>query len=135
LQELKRHLLSIHLPDCLYCPHPRCKWRGHRKDDLKLHLTTHPNRLKCASKLSPEQYSIYDVDLILSWILDDNEPVEKVARFALNFVFERGLELKRVEEWANLWRSSIEEKGARRRIHQRREGRIKARPLPLPGHK
>jgi hypothetical protein len=101
-----------------------------------LHLTTHPNRLKtCASKLSPEQYSIYDVDLILSWILDDNEPVEKVARFALNFVFERGLELKRVEEWANLWCSSIEEKGARRRIHQRREGRIKARPLPLPGHK
>ncbi|KAI0250316.1 hypothetical protein BJV78DRAFT_590033 [Lactifluus subvellereus] len=132
LQELKRHLLSNHLPDWIRCPHPHCRWRGHRREDLKSHREAHLNRQNCGPKLSREQYTIYDIDLVLGWILDDKQSVEKAARYALDFVSEKAQELGIEEEWANLWGPLTKENSARRRNHQRRGGCMRARPQRQP---
>lgn len=132
LQELKRHLLSNHLPHWIHCPHPHCTWRGHRRENLRLHLKAHLDWQNCGPKLSPEQYTIYDVDLVLGWILDDNQNVEKAARYALDFVAEKAWELGMVEGWANLWGHPTEENSASRRNRQRRGSCIRARPQRQP---
>jgi Zinc finger, C2H2 type len=97
-QELRRHILSLHLPCWIYCPYSRCSWRGHRKEDFQKHL----NDQKCGPKPERKQYEIYLTDLILDWILE-GVPVERAARYALDFVAERALELGKGEEWGNLW--------------------------------
>ncbi|KAI0251269.1 hypothetical protein BJV78DRAFT_1212122 [Lactifluus subvellereus] len=97
-QELKRHLLSFHLPLWIYCPHSRCLWRGHRSEDLKTHLA----QQKCGPIPKRKQYEIYDKDLVVGWILDGTS-VEVAARFALGFVEERARELLMTEEWEDLW--------------------------------
>jgi hypothetical protein len=51
LQELKRHIMSLHLPCWIYCPRSGCSWRGHRKDKLRIHL----REQKCGSVPVAEQ--------------------------------------------------------------------------------
>jgi hypothetical protein len=98
-QNLKRHILSKHLPFWIFCPHPYCAWRGARKEDLKRHV----DKEKCGPKPEPEQYQIYDTKLILGWILEDNIPLKVAAGYALDFVSERARELGKVEAWRDLW--------------------------------
>jgi hypothetical protein len=50
-----------------------------------------------------EQYQIYNTNLILGWILEDDTPVQVAASYALDFVRERARELGKVETWSNLW--------------------------------
>jgi hypothetical protein len=97
-QELKRHMLSVHLPPWIYCPHPSCPWRGRRKEDLKRHM----EKEKCGPKPEPEQYQIYDTKLILGWILEGDIPLKVAAGYALDFVRERAIELGKVEAWRDL---------------------------------
>lgn len=98
-QELKRHLLSFHLPLWIRCPHSRCLWRGHRLEGLKMHLA----QQKCGPIPKRKQYEIYNKDLIVDWILDGESSVEVAARYALGFVEERAWELLMTEEWEDLW--------------------------------
>ncbi|KAI0290491.1 hypothetical protein BC826DRAFT_970425 [Russula brevipes] len=98
-QELNRHILSMHLPCWIFCPYPSCTWRGTRPQELERHLETE----KCGPKPEREQYQIYDTKLILGWILEDGTPVEVAARYALDFVGERAIELGKEEAWSDLW--------------------------------
>jgi Zinc finger, C2H2 type len=96
-QELRRHILSIHLPCWIYCPYTSCPWRGRRREDFQKHLDTQ----KCGPK--PEQlYEIYVTGLVLDWILE-GVSVDTAADYALDFVAERALELDKEEDWQNLW--------------------------------
>jgi hypothetical protein len=54
-------------------------------------------------KGSRRQYQIYDIDLVVGWILNDASSVEVAARYALGFVEERARELLMTEVWENLW--------------------------------
>ena len=103
-QELKRHLLSIHLPCWICCPYPSCTWRGSRKEELQKHWI----KDKCGPRPEQprperEQCQIYNTDLILGWILEDDTPVQVAASYALEFVEGRARELGKVESWSNLW--------------------------------
>ncbi|KAI0250314.1 hypothetical protein BJV78DRAFT_589997 [Lactifluus subvellereus] len=99
LQELKRHILSFHLPCWIYCPYGPCAWRGHREEDFKAHWDEH----ECGPKPPQEQHMIYDKNLVLDLILVRRQPVEAVVRYVLDFVFEKALELGTAEEWADPW--------------------------------
>ncbi|KAI0270782.1 hypothetical protein BGY98DRAFT_1009841 [Russula aff. rugulosa BPL654] len=103
-RELRRHLLLVHLPCWICCPYPSCTWRGTRKEELRKHWI----KDKCGPRPEQprpeqEQYRIYDTDLILGWILEDDTPVQVAASYALGFVGERARELGKVESWSNLW--------------------------------
>lgn len=90
----------MHLPCWIFCPYPSCNWRGTRTYALKSHL----DRNKCGP--SPEfedQCQIYDTNLILGWILQDDLPVQVAASYALDFVGERARELGKLETWRDLW--------------------------------
>jgi hypothetical protein len=71
-------------PHCIHSPHSRCTWRGHHREDPRSHLKTQ----NCGPKPSPEQYVIYNIDIFLDWILNDNKSV-KVAR-SLFALFPKG---------------------------------------------
>ncbi|KAH9974637.1 hypothetical protein BGW80DRAFT_150028 [Lactifluus volemus] len=111
-QDLDRHMLESHLPCHLYCP--SCFWRGDRTEDLTKHLQV----AKCGQR-PRKQCQIYEKKLILDWILNDGEPIEKVVCYALSFVSEKARELGKVEEWRDAW--GRQGKIARRRYdHLRR---------------
>jgi hypothetical protein len=94
-QDLRRHMLAIHLPYCLFCPVPLCRWRGAHKDQFKKHLqVSHPGDDR-------EPGSIYDTKLVLGYI-EEGSPVQNVEKFVLDFVAERAIELRKVEEWEDL---------------------------------
>jgi hypothetical protein len=97
-EDLRRHLLSFHLPCWIFCPYPPCTWRGHREEDFQRHL----HDQQCGPNPEREWYEIYITDLVLDWILE-GIPVERAATYALDFVAERALELGKVEEWSDLW--------------------------------
>jgi len=66
LQELQRHISSVHLPCWLHCPHSPCLWRGHRKEEFKTHCSrVHPNS---DPEVSP--CHIYDVKTVVNQITD-----------------------------------------------------------------
>jgi hypothetical protein len=46
-----------------------------------------------------EQYEIYDIELILHWLLVDLVPFETVETFAVGLIEERAKELEKVEAW------------------------------------
>ena len=98
-QVLRRHILSAHLPCWICCPYPSCSWRGTRIEELKKHLI----KDKCGPMPEQEQYQIYNTNLILGWILENDTPVQVAASYALGFVGERARELGKVELWSNLW--------------------------------
>ncbi|KAI0249369.1 hypothetical protein BJV78DRAFT_700477 [Lactifluus subvellereus] len=95
-QDLERHILSHHLPYSLSCPTPSCHWRGARKDEFK----THSKKYHAGHDLEPCR--IYDTKLVLGYILDDGTPLERAEKYALDFVAERALELKKANEWEDL---------------------------------
>jgi hypothetical protein len=95
-QDLHRHILSFHLPCWIYCP--TCFWTGNRGEYFNRHLKNN----KCGPKPPREQYEIYNTKLVLGWILEDNMPIEKAARFALSFAEERALELGKSQEWRDI---------------------------------
>jgi hypothetical protein len=103
-QELRRHLLDVHLPDSICCPDSTCPWHGTRKETLHKHIKGSKN---CGPK--PEwvqQYEIYDTELILQKLLVELVPFETVETLALEFIEERARELEKVDAWGPLskWR-------------------------------
>lgn len=97
IQELKRHILSAHLPCYLHCPHSSCSWRGHRKEEFRKHLRVHPG-----SDAGADPCPIYNTNLILDFI-EKGTPIETAAGYALGLVSERARELGFVAEWSELW--------------------------------
>jgi hypothetical protein len=91
--------MSIHLPSSIYCPYSRCSWRGDRKDKFRRHL----RRQKCGSKPEDKPRQIYDSKMIADWILKDQVPAGVGASYALVFVGEKAKELRKVEDWKDLW--------------------------------
>jgi Zinc finger, C2H2 type len=98
-QDLKRHIMSVHLPCWIYCSRSGCTWRGHRKDKLKRHLW----KQKCGSKAWDKQYQIYEPKMILNWILKDQVPVGVGASYALVLAAEKATELRKEGEWTDFW--------------------------------
>jgi hypothetical protein len=95
LQDLNRHMLSAHLPHCLFCPISSCDWRGVHKDNFKKHLkSAHPAE-DCEPRL------IYDTKLVLGYI-EEGAPVQRVQKYALDFVAERAIELGKTSQWGDL---------------------------------
>jgi len=99
LQNLKRHILSMHLPCWICCPYPNCIWRGSRPEEFERHLA----KEKCGPKPSRDQYEIYDTNLVLDMILEAGTSVDIATSYALDFVAERALELGKEEEWKDRW--------------------------------
>jgi hypothetical protein len=97
LQDVKRHVLSHHLPYAFFCPIPSCRWRSGREDDYKAHLEKHhPDH----DERQPGQ--IYDKVLFLQYIFEDHVPVARAEKYALDFVAERARELGKEVEWDDL---------------------------------
>ena len=99
-QEWNRHILTLHLPNNLYCPNPACPWRGSRKEKLNEHI----EQGNCGARPKwGEQRMIYDVDLVLGWIRDGTISVDVAEMFAIDFVQERARELGKVDLWRDPW--------------------------------
>lgn len=107
-QDVERHFQSLHLPCPIFCPHSArgCRWRGSCIGDLEKHLDIQ----KCGPKPAEQQYQIYDVKLILSWIenLQSGDDISKTQNFAVELVKERALELGRQEWLEDPWGLSAE---------------------------
>ncbi|KAH9995615.1 hypothetical protein BJV77DRAFT_1149060 [Russula vinacea] len=100
-QEMERHIVSLHLPDNLYCPGPECPWRGHREDARKRHI----GRGRCGPTPEwDEQRKIYEPSLFIGWILDATISTELAKEYALDFVKERAREVKKIHLWKDLMR-------------------------------
>ncbi|KAI0246465.1 hypothetical protein BJV78DRAFT_1254569, partial [Lactifluus subvellereus] len=97
-QDLRRHIMTIHLPCSIYCPYSRCSWRGNRTDEFRKHLSVR----KCSSK-QDKPCRIYDSKMIADWILKDQVPVGVGASYVLVFVGEKARQLRKVEDWEDLW--------------------------------
>ena len=59
-QDRKRHFRSF-LPYWVYCPFPRCPWRGDRQDNLKNRKMAHAS---CDQVLKQEYCKIYESSLL-----------------------------------------------------------------------
>ena len=66
------------------------------ENHLKIHSSNPP-------KLQKGQYEIYDIEYILYFILNQQQSVDRVAGYALDFVGERARELGKVEWLNDLW--------------------------------
>jgi len=64
------------------------------------HLKIHGSN---PSILQKGQYEIYDIEYILYFILNQQQAVDRVAGYALDFVGERARELGKVEWLNDLW--------------------------------
>jgi len=101
--ELDRHLQSFHLPPWIFCPYSGCRWRGTRVADFQRHLNT--QRCGPSLRLEEQQYQIYNVKMILSWIKDSQggNIVSIAQRFAVDLVKERALELRKHDWLEDPW--------------------------------
>ena len=70
-------------------------------DEFQRHLNTQ----RCGPRLEEQQYQIYNVKMILSWIKDsqDGSIVSTAQSFAVDFVKERALELGKHEWLEDPW--------------------------------
>jgi hypothetical protein len=87
-------MLSVHLPYSYFCP--SCYKRGGRKDEIKEHIKS--SHLDAGLEPRP----IYNTGLVLDYIFKSGAPVRSAEKYALDFVAERALELRKVEEWEDL---------------------------------
>ena len=114
-QNLERHFQSSHLPCSIFCPYSAegCRWRGVRMDDFEKHLDTQ----KCGPKPEEQQYRIYDVKLILSWVKNTKSSgdISIAQNLAVDLVKERALELGRQEWLEDPWGLSPETQARRHR--------------------
>src|SRR5260221_14004122 len=114
-QDMERHFQSFHLPCWIFCPHSAqgCRWRGSRIDDFEKHLDTQ----KCGPKPEEQQYQIYDVKLVLSWVKDlqSRDDISNAQNVAVDMVKERASELRRQEWLDDPWGLSPETQARRHR--------------------
>lgn len=105
-QERDRHLRTF-LPHCLFCPFPRCGWRGDRSFDLRRHWTKTHTTFGEAPK--PKECEIYDPDPLVRSVVCGESPIESVITIALGEVQSRAQVLNKVGIWKGGW-------GRRRRV-------------------
>jgi hypothetical protein len=107
-QELDRHYQMFHLPYCVFCPLPGCRWRGDRVGEFNKHWGIH----QYDQRPSEEQYQIYNVKMVLDWIKESQggDIISVAQNFAVDLVKERALELGRQDwledPWGRLGRQS-----------------------------
>ena len=101
-QELDRHIRSSHLPYCVYCPYPRCNWRGPRTDELQTHYAKHLGQHEEFVDL--EEYLIYDAKLVIEWIKKENRDdfIRTAQNWALELVRQKANGLGKHEWLADL---------------------------------
>jgi len=70
-------------------------------DEFQRHLNTQ----RCGPRLEEQQYQIYNVKMVLSWIKDsqDGSIVSTAQSFAVDLVKERALELGKHEWLEDPW--------------------------------
>ena len=119
-QELDRHYQYLHLPCWVFCPLEGCTYRGERPDEFKKHFDRHfnihqPKHDQKPSLPSEEQYTIYNVKVVLDWIKDwqGNDFLRAVQEWALDAVKARAFELGRQEWLENPWGRSAETQARR----------------------
>jgi len=99
-QELERHIRS-YLPHFLFCPFPRCPWRGNRQ----VNLTTHWQEKHEYCGLDPMQQKsqIYCPNELVTSVLRGDLTVEKAASIALSVVANKAGELDKRDVWEDNW--------------------------------
>jgi hypothetical protein len=98
--ERDRHLGTF-LPHWLFCPFPRCGWRGDRSLNLKTHWkTTHATSGEAPK---PEECRIYDPDPLVQSVVSGESPIESVITIALQEVQIRAHVLDKVGVWHDRW--------------------------------
>ena len=103
-QNLRKHILDVHLPDSICCPHPACSFHGSRRETLYKHIEVSK---ECGGKPQwVDQYEIYDTEFIVHMLLIDTHPFEIVETLALGLIGERARELEKEDAWGPLtkWR-------------------------------
>src|SRR5579863_8068378 len=114
-QELERHTLTHHLPPLICCPHPSCSWRGTLKHELKKHMD---KRCGKKAKMDPRLYKVFDAKWIFDYMYEDSTDAptdfnaEVMLTYVLDFVKERGIELRKTKLWGDPW--GRKSKGQRR---------------------
>jgi len=99
-QERDRHIRS-YLPHSIYCPFPRCPWRGDRQVNLTKHWKeNHPNYGPAPRQ---QQSRIYNPDSFVEQVVCGELTVEFAAEIALLRVESRTWELDKGGVWADGW--------------------------------
>jgi hypothetical protein len=93
-RELYRHIQSLHLPYCLYCPYSGCRWRGARKDQFQKHQKNNHRSGELPA------YQIYDAKMVLDWIktAESVDFIPVAQTWAVGLVQEKATELRR-DQW------------------------------------
>ena len=99
-QDRNRHIRTF-LPHWVYCPFPRCPWRGDRQDNLKAHWKT--AHAKCGQVLKQDNCKIYDPALLVKSVVGRELSIESAAHTALLEVERRAQELGKVGIWTDWW--------------------------------
>jgi hypothetical protein len=99
-QDRNRHIRTF-LPHWVYCPFPRCPWRGDRPDNLRAHWKT--SHAKCGQVLNQEHCKIYDPALLVKSVVDRESSIESAAYVALLEVERRAQELGKIGIWTDWW--------------------------------
>ena len=99
-QDRNRHIRTF-LPHWVYCPFPRCAWRGDRPDNLRAHWKT--AHAKYGQVLNQEHCKIYDPALLVKSVVDRESSIESAAYVALLEVERRAQELGKIGIWTDWW--------------------------------
>ena len=98
-QELYRHIQTLHLPYCLYCPYSGCHWRGARADQFQEH------KKKNHQSGELPAYQTYDVKMVLGWIktAESVEFIPIAQTWAIGLVQEKATVLGRGQWLDDPW--------------------------------
>jgi len=99
-QERDRHLRS-YLPHFIYCPFPRCPWRGDRYVNFKTHWKKAHKKIN--SVPGKKQCQIYCPKEPVRQILSGAWTIEEAASIALSEVAIRAYELGKRDVWKDDW--------------------------------
>ncbi|KAI0293209.1 hypothetical protein BC826DRAFT_1015896 [Russula brevipes] len=99
-QDRTRHFRS-HLPYSIFCPFPRCPWRGRRQDIFKWHWEK--KHLDHGQTPAQHQTLVYNPDSLLKSIDLDALTFESALEIALSIMRVRATELDRVDVWEGGW--------------------------------
>ena len=100
-QDRNRHLRTF-LPHWIHCPFPRCPYRCDRGDALALHWSKqHENSGQQAPR--QQQYQIYDVDALVTLVVNRQMSMGFAIDTALSNVERRAQELDKEDAWERNW--------------------------------
>jgi len=99
-QERDRHLRS-HFSHWMFCPFPRCPWRGSRQDVFKVHWKR--NHAKHGQAPVRRQNVIYNPDPLVKLVHWNALTVESASDISHSIVGIRAKELNKLGVWEGVW--------------------------------